>query len=263
MGCLQRFINLIATVIVLVALIGVGAYFLLLGFMEGKLADSLRRRFMLPPSSTVEVERGSVFDTLAGRVRAIHIRATEAKLSGVAMRDLSLDTGDVEFDLASLILRRGSVLKRVSGAQVKVAVTPDALAEAWLERGRRVGLKELTLKLIPPDEGESESRAEVTARVEALGRQWQLKGSGAFRLTDDKEIGLSIAEFEVVGLQTGKDVFESIFVQFAPRIRLSELQTELVIDDFAIRDDRLVVSAHSPGAIQPVPESGSDFEEVQ
>ena len=263
MGCIQRFINFLATIIVLVALIAVGAYFLLLNFMEGQLADSLRRRFMLPPSSTVEIDRGSVFDTLAGRVRAIRLRSSEAKLSGIAMRDLDLRTEDVDFDLVSLVLRRGSVLKRVGSAQVKVSITAEALGNAWVEKGRRVGLKEVTLKFIPPDEQAPQGRVEANATVDALGRQWQLKGNGSFEFYGNKELRLNITDFEVVGVQTGKELFQSVFVQLSPRIRLDELQTDLVIDNCQMSSDRLLISAHSSGAIQPASEGAGNDGEVK
>lgn len=262
MGCIQRFINFLATIIVLAVLIAVGAYFLLLNFMEGQLADSLRHRFMLPPSSTVEIERGSVFDTLAGRVKAIRLQSSEAKLAGIAMRDLDMRTGEVEFDLVNLVLRRGSVLKRVAGARVQVAVTADALAQAWVERGQRVGLEEVKLKFIPPDEEQPQGGVEAEARVDALGRQWRLKGNGSFDLSQARELRLTITSFQVEGLQTGKELFQSVFVQLAPRIRFSELQTSLVIDGYEIRGDRIVISAYSSGEIQPAPQGAGHYEEV-
>ena len=104
MGCLRRLTNCLATIIVLAAVLAVGAYLLLLFVMENELSDALKRKFMLPPSANVTVEPGDILDSIEGRVEAIHIEASEALVSGIRVENVVFDAEDLSFDVINLVL---------------------------------------------------------------------------------------------------------------------------------------------------------------
>jgi len=76
-GCLQKLANLLLSLVVLAAIALAGVYFFVLPQVDEKLADAVRREFILPPSSTVIIDRGSLLDTLEGQVHRFHVTSDE------------------------------------------------------------------------------------------------------------------------------------------------------------------------------------------
>ncbi len=243
MGCLRRLTNCLATIIVLTALLAVGAYLLLLYVMENELADALRRKFMLPPSSSVTIEAGDVLDSLGGRVDGVYIEASEASVSGIRVQNVVFSAEDLSFDIVNMVTRKNPVLKEVDYAEASFEVSQQDLADAWLKKARRFGVRELSVEFLQ-DEGELPA-VKVSAGTTLLGKDLKASVRGRFTLVDRREIAFQISDTEAGGI--GHDIVEGVFVRMAPRLRVGDLQGDLVVDRLWVEDDRLHVAAHTTG----------------
>ncbi len=245
MGCLRRLTNCLATIIVLAVVLAVGAYLLLLYVMENELADALRRKFMLPPSASVIVERGDILDSIEGRVGAIHIRASEALVSGIRVENIAFDAEDLSFDIINLVARRNPVLREVAYAEASFEVSPQDLADAWLKRAKRFGVRDLSVEFVD-DEGELPA-VEVTASTRLLGKDVQVSVHGRFALVEQREIAFQVSEPDAGPDGFGRDIIESAFMRMAPRLRVGDFQGDLVVDRLWVDDGKLYITAHTSG----------------
>jgi len=245
-GCLRRLVQFVFTLVVVALLLAIGGYYLLLQTMRTELADALRRKFMLPPSSTVTIEPGDIMDTLNGEVESIHIESREASVSGIRVENVDFEAERLTFDILNLVTRKNPVLKEVDYAEVSFAIRPEDLAAAWAERARHYGISNLTVRF-KDAEGDELPLVEVTAKSELLGREFELKVNGYFRLIDQREIAFKVKDFELGLLRLGRELLESVFMRMAPRLRIGDLQGDLYIDNFYVRNGSLRVEAHTRG----------------
>jgi hypothetical protein len=258
-GCLRRLVQFVFTLIVVVLLLAAGGYYLLLQTMHTELADALRRKFMLPPSSVVTIEPGDIMDTLNGEVDSIHLSSPEASISGIRVENVEFEAEHLSFDILNLVTRKNPVLKEVDYAAVSFAIRPEDLAAAWAERAGRFGVSDLEVKF-KDAEGDELPLVEVTARTELLGREFELRVNGYFKLIDRREIAFRVNDFDLGMLSIGRDLLESVFVRLAPRLEIGDMQGDLYIDDFYVEDGKLHVQAHTKGVAvleegtQPKPE---------
>jgi hypothetical protein len=245
-GCIRRFVSCLTTIILLAVLVAVAAYFFLLEPMRANLADAVRRKFMLPPSSSVSIEQGSYIDALSGKVKAFHVESSEASIGGMRIEDLKLDAENMSFDIVNLALQRNPILREVEHAKVSFSITPESLADAWLAKVKHLGVKKLTLKM---EEGTGEQLpfAQVNAVAEVLGKEIPLSVKGFFKLIGRREIGFEALEFKLQELGVGGDMVKSIFMKFAPRIRIGDFQGDLSIDRFYVLGGKLRVVAQTTG----------------
>jgi len=244
-GCLRRLTNCLATIIVLAAVLAVGAYLLLLYVMENELADALRRKFMLPPSASVTVEPGDILDSIEGRVEAVHINASEALISGIRVENIAFDAEDLSFDIINLITRKNPVLREVAYAEASFEVSPQDLADAWLKKAKRFGVRDLSVEFF--GDGEELPEVEVTASTRLLGKDVELSVQGRFELVEQREIAFQVADSEASSDGFGREIIESAFMRMAPRLRVGDFQSDLVVDRLWVEDGNLHITAHASG----------------
>jgi hypothetical protein len=245
-GCIRRLFSCLTTLILLAVLLAVCAYFFLLEPMRANLADAVRRKFMLPPSSTVTITPGSYIDALSGHVKAFHVESSEASISKTSIEDLKLDAENINFDIVNLALQRNPILREVGHAKVSFTITPESLAGAWLARVKHLGVKKLTLKL-EEGTGEQLPLAQVNATVDILGKEIPLAVKGFFKLVGKREIGFEATEFRLQDFGIGGDFIQNIFMKFAPKVRIGDFQGDLTIDRFYVLGGKLHVVAQTTG----------------
>lgn len=258
MGCLRRLTNCLATIIVLAAVLAVGAYLLLLYVMENELADALKRKFMLPPSASVTVDPGDILDSIEGRVDSIHIRASEALVSGIRVENIAFDAEDLSFDVINLVARRNPVLREVAYAEASFEVSPQDLADAWLKRAKRFGVRDLSVEFID-DEGELPA-VKVTASTRLLGKDVEVSVQGRFELVDQREIAFQVSDQDAGADGFGREVIEGAFMRMSPRLRVGDFQGDLVVDRLWVEDGKLHITAHTSG-VASLDESTESVEE--
>ncbi len=246
MGCIRRVVGCLTTLVLLAAVIAFGAYLLLLNLMQNDLADAVRRKFMLPPSSTVTITPGSYVESLSGKVKAFHIESAEASISNTRIASLKLDAENLSFNVVNLALGRDPILREVEHAKVSFAIAPEALADAWLARVKRVGVKKLTMKL-EEGTGDQLPYADVEAVANVLGKEIDLSVKGFFKLAGKREIAFEALEFKLEDLKLGGQLIESVFIQMAPKIRIGDFQGDLTIDKFYVLGGKLQVFAQTTG----------------
>ncbi len=246
MGCIRRVVGCLTTLVLLAAVIAFGAYLLLLNLMQNDLADAVRRKFMLPPSSTVTITPGSYVESLSGKVKAFHIESAEASISNTRIASLKLDAENLSFNVVNLVLGRDPILREVEHAKVSFAIAPEALADAWLARVKRVGVKKLTMKL-EEGTGDQLPYADVEAVANVLGKEIDLSVKGFFKLAGKREIAFEALEFKLEDLKLGGQLIESVFIQMAPKIRIGDFQGDLTIDKFYVLGGKLQVFAQTTG----------------
>jgi len=244
-GCIRRLTNCLATLIVLAAVLAVGAYMLLLYVMENELSDALKRKFMLPPSASVTVEPGDILDSIEGRVEAVRIEASEALVSGIRVENISFDAEDLSFDIVNLVARKNPVLREVGYAEASFEVSPQDLADAWLKRAKRFGVRDLSVEFID-DEGELPA-VEVTAGTKLLGQDVEVSVKGRFELVERREIAFQISSEDATAGGFGRDIIEGVFTRMAPRLRVGDFQGDLVVDRLWVEDGKLHITAYTSG----------------
>jgi len=245
-GCLRRLGGCLFGTIAALVIIVAAAYLILLYYMESQLADAVRRKFMLPPSSTVNISTGDIVDSLSGRVESVLIKSPEASVSGIRVENLEFYAEDLSFDVVNLVTRKNPVLKEVVHAEASFTVSPQDLANAWLERAHRFGVRDLTVEFgaggggkLPP--------VTVTARTTLLGKDLAITGRGRFKLAGQKDIVFFADEIELEKLNLGRDLVEALFERIAPRLRIEDFQGDLVIERLQVKDGKLHVAAQAAG----------------
>ena len=253
MGCIRRVVGCLTTLALVAAVLAFGAYLLLMNLMQNDLADAVRRKFMLPPSSTVTITPGSFVDSLSGKVNAFQIESREASISGTRIESLRLDAENISFNVVNLFLQRDPILREVEHAKVSFAIAPEALADAWLARVKRVGVKKLTMKL-EEGTGDQLPYADVDAVADVLGKEINLSVKGFFKLAGKREIAFEALEFKLEDLKLGGQIVQTVFLQMAPKIRIGDFQGDLTIDKFYVLGGKLHIFAQTTGVTSLVDE---------
>ncbi len=250
MGCLRRLFGFVAKTVFLLIVLIAALYLFLYYFIEQKLADEVRRYFLLPASADVKILYGTPIDSLNGRIREIRIKSSVAKVESVVIENLELNATEVKVNVPNILMKRSPVIEAVGEADVRFEVTLAALAEAWTERGGKLGLKEVKLSFLEENEGVEKGRnslpVKVDATLEVLGKSYGLSLAGEFGLKDDREITFVPSSLEFGGLGISDDLLEQIVARLAPRIRLRQLQDDIVIKKLSIKATRIVVEAGVP-----------------
>lgn len=251
MGCVRRAIGCLVWFVVAIIILSASAYLLLFYFVKEKLSDEIRRYFMLPPSARVAVSYGSPLDTLLGKIEALDLVSAEGRVGGLVVRDLRLHAEDLGFSIPNLLTRKGPIIKHVGDASVSFGVTTSEITRAWLEKGSAFGLRQIKVSLKPSPATENRIIADVDAKVVVLNKSFDISVSGIFSVTDDQEIAFKPEKFQASQLKIGAELLGDIFVRFAPKIRVKELQKELKITHISLTDHTINIGASTQSSSKP------------
>ena len=243
MGCLRRLFRLLFSLLIVILLLAGGAYALIYYYTTQKLPDELRRYFFLPPSAKVEINHGTPLDSFSGRLESVRINSSEAKVGELVVTDLRLSAEDIEFSIPNLLLKRSPVIRELGEASVRFLVPKSSLEEYWLNRGSTYGLKEVRIVFRLGTESEPVPSIDIFAKFQILEAKIDFKLNGYYELSRNGNLVFKIFSTEVEGLKVGRDILEKVFVSLAPKISVSALQRDLIINEFKILGEGILISA--------------------
>jgi hypothetical protein len=238
MGCLRRLANCALFLIVLLVLAAAALYFYLLPRLDEELADALRREFMLPPSSTVTITRGTLLDTLEGEVQSCYIDSSEAKIAGLLVEEVRFVAEGVRFDLPRTLVSGQAELTAVTRGELTFRVSARAIEERWAGELRRMGLTDVQVMLV-------EDQVRISALADLMVAKVRVGATGRLTVDGTERIRFEATELELGEATIGVERFKAMFSALTPVIDLGSFKLAIVIDEVHMRDDYLHVAARS------------------
>lgn len=237
-GCLKRTANCALLVIVLLALALGAAYYYVLPRLDEMLADAVRREFMLPPSSTVVIARGSLLDTLEGEVDRFYVSSPEAKISDLRVEEVEFHAGGIQFDLPRTLLSGQAELLAVSQGNLAFKVAAADLQERWATDLARRGLSKTEVTL-------EEDKIKVSCVLDLKLTEVRIGAAGELYVDGTDRIKFKATDLELAGSNIGIEELKAVFSTLTPVIDLGQFKMSVAIDDVQMRDGYLYVAAHS------------------
>jgi len=237
-GCLKRLSNC-ALVTVLLAALALGtAYYYVLPRLDDLLADAVRREFMLPPSSTVVITRGSLLDTFEGQVDSFYVSSPEAKISGLGVADVEFNAGGIQFDLPRTLLSGQAELLSVDQGNISFKVSAEELQQRWAAELAKKGLSKTEVKL-------EDDKVQVSCVLDLKLTEVSIGASGELYVDGTDRIKFKATDLELAGSSIGIDELKAVFSTLTPVIDLGQFKMSVAIDELHMRDGYLYVAAHS------------------
>lgn len=239
--CLRKVFSLLLGLVLILLLLVGAAQFLLLPHLDGMLSDAVRREFMLPPSSTVEIGFGSAIETYQGKVDSFRVVANEAKLEGLLIEDVRLDATGIEFNLPKTLITGDAELSRVDYANLSFRVSEEALEDRWARTLKRRGITDVEVDL----QGE---QLQVSGLVDLKLTRIRVTATGNFEI-DGRKVRLAATEIDVGGTKLGVGEFKEFFSKTirAPLLDLGELKMGVNVKQLEARNGYLLVEAETQG----------------
>ena len=255
-GCLQRLANCVFGV-VLVAVVGLLlVYYLVLPRLDEMLADAVRREFMLPPSSTVGITRGSLLDTLEGEVKHFHVQSSEAKISGLLVEDIEFRAEGIRFDLPQTLISGQAELLEVAQGELVFRVDEQALEDRWAADLRKRGLTDVQVEL-------TDDQVAVNSVLDLKLTKVRVGASGELYVDGTDRIRFKVRELELGGANVGVEELKAVFSAMTPVIDLGQFKMSVAIDDVGMRDGYLYVQARSMSLEEKLAREQAEEEDVE
>jgi len=237
-GCLKRLLNCLLLVILVVALALGAGYFYLLPRLDAMLADAVRREFMLPPSSTVTITRGTLLDTLEGEVERFYVSSPEAKISDLPVEDVEFYAGGIRFDLPRTLLSGQADLQSVAQGNLAFKVSAAALQDRWVTELAKRGLSKTEVTL-------EDDKIEVNCVLDLKLTEVRIGATGELYVDGTDRIKFRTTDLQVGSSSIGIDQLKAVFSTLTPVIDLGQFKMSVAIDQVQMRDGYLHVVAHS------------------
>jgi hypothetical protein len=213
-------------------------YWLALPRLDVILEDSVRRAYLLPPSSTVLIERGSLLDTLEGQVKRVYVESPESKLDGVVVADLRLLAEGVDFDMAKTLLAQSAVLDEVIHGEINFSIKETALQELWADELRGQGLTDAAVSV-------GKQGVALTGIADLKLAKVPVAVSGKFVEQTGQRIKLELDQFSLSGVKLANGDLKTALAALAPAIDLSRFHMDVEIDRIAHTDGAVAVTART------------------
>jgi hypothetical protein len=253
-GCLQKLINLVVALLVLVALAGAGMYYFLLPELDTKLADAVRREFILPPSSSVIIDRGSLADTLEGQVRRFRVTSAEAKIDGVAVEDLKFEAKGIRFDLPQTLATGNAELMDVDYGELECRISEAAIEERWAAELEKRGLKKVEVEL-------KDDRVKLSGVIDVMGFETRASARGQLVADGTERVKFKSTEIDLGKLNLEVKKFGVAFDSLTPVIDVGQFKLAVLIDQLKAEKGYLVIRARSRGLAERLAEGEQERED--
>jgi hypothetical protein len=238
-GCFNCLVRTIMAVLLLAAIGLLAAWLFLLPNLDRTLEDSIRRQFLLAPSSAVVVNRGSLLDTLEGEVDGVEVESNEAKLDGLVVSDFRLKAEYIRINLLRTLLTQKAEFTEFDRGEIRFSVTEQALLDRWSADLRRKGFSNIELEL---DET-VRIAADFDLRIAKIGAVV----TGWIESDEDGRIRFTADEVEVQGAKIALEEIKASVSGLAPVIDLGRLKLDLKVDELRAEDGMLYVGARTRG----------------
>ena len=255
MSCFQRLANFVLVLVVL-ALLGLAALnYMLMPRLDEELADAVRREFLLPPSSTVLIGRGSMLDTLEGQVDSFYVSSPEAKLDGMIVEDLEFRASGIRFDPAQLLLSGNAGLKDVQSGELTLRVSEQALIKRWGGELAQKGLRDAEITL-------QDGRVDIDGIFNMAFAEVRIGASGRIVADGSSRLRLEIDELKLGGAEIGVAELKAAFSALTPVVDLQQFRVAIEVDELEMLDGYLLVAArsHSLDAVGGPAGKGEDLD---
>jgi hypothetical protein len=237
-GCLKAIGGCIFGIVLVAALAATAFYLWAVPELDELFADSVRREFMLPPSSTVRLEHGSLQNTMQGRVQRMVVEADEAKIEGLAVEDVKLAAEDVRFDVPATLLTRDAQWDAVGQGTLSFKASEAALKERWTGELESRGLKKVDVKL-------SEGEVSINGLLDIGLLKMHVGTTGQIAVDGSDRIVFQPSKLQLGDTNVGVEKLEAVFDTLTPVLDLGKLKLGIGVEELEARDGYLHVKAKS------------------
>jgi hypothetical protein len=237
-GCTSRIISTLFALVVVVAVLLAATYYFLMPRLDTMIEDAVRREFILPPSSTVDIERGSLFDTLEGQVRRFYVNSAEAKIDGVLVNDLRFVAKGIAFDLGKTILTGKADLKDVAFGELELKISEASIEERWAAELERKGLSKVEVTL-------QNNRVGISGLVDLKLAKLRVAAKGKLVVDGTDKIKFKPAELDLGGTNIEVGGIRAAVNSLTPVVDLGQFKMTILVDKLEAKDGYLLVSARS------------------
>ena len=237
-GCLTRIINTIFGLVITVVVLAAAAWFLLMPRLDEILADSVRREFMLPPSSTVKIDHGSIFDTIEGQMPKFYVSSPEAKLDGVLVKDLRFLAKGISFDLIKTVLTGKAELKDVDYGELELKISEASIEQRWAAELEEKGLSKVQVAL-------DDNKVTVKGVVDAKLAQLKVAATGRLVVDGSDRIKFKPSEVGLGGLNFQVGGIKSAISALTPVVDLGQFKVAILVDELTADKGYLKIKARS------------------
>lgn len=237
-GCINKLLNTLLALLALVAIALALAWYFLLPQLDTLIADAVRREFILPPTATVIVERGSIFDTLEGQVQRFHVESPEAKIDGVVVNDLRFDAKGIKFDLLKTLTTGKAELKDVANGELEVKVSEASIEQRWAAELEKKGLDKVSVKL-------DNNKVELSGVIDMKIAKLRVGAKGKLIADGSDKVKFKPVEVEMGGTNLDVSGFKSAMTGLTPVVDLGRFKVVILVDKLKAEKGYLVIAARS------------------
>ncbi|MCB1188289.1 hypothetical protein KDL29_14085 [bacterium] len=227
---------LLGNIIVLAGLLLVGyliASLVLLPRLSRMLDEAVRRELELPDSALVEVQLGSLRQTLSGYLPEFHVDSPSAVLDDIPFQGLRFDASGVDFNMRRILKGDKAQITAVGSAQLKLRMSAD----------------ELAARLVPMLEEEGISDVHVqfdNNSISVSGSQDRsMAATGQFYVTDDSRVGFALTEFQFSTLNITVSDLSLVLDDFLPALDLGGMYAQVLVDELHSTSEYIEIVAHT------------------
>jgi hypothetical protein len=239
-GCLNRLLNTLLAIIALVVIAVALAWYFLMPRLDTLLADAVRREFILPPTATVIIERGSIFDTAEGQLQRFHVESPEAKIDGVLVNDLRFDAKGIRFDLVKTLTTGNAELKDVAYGELEVKVSEASIEQRWAAELAEKGLDKVNVKL-------ENNKVEVSGLIDIKIAKLRVGAKGKLEVDGSDMIKFKPVEVDLGGANLDVSGIKAAMTGLTPVVDLGQFKVAILVDKLKAEKGYLVISARSTG----------------
>ncbi len=237
-GCINKLLNTLLAIIALLVIALALAWYFLLPKLDVLLADAVRREFILPPTATVLIERGSIFDTLEGQVQRFRVESPEAKLDGVLVNDLKFDAKGIKFDLLRTLTSGKAELKDVANGELEVKVSEASIEQRWAAELESKGLDKVSVKL-------EDNKVELSGLIDMKIAKLRVGAKGKLAADGSDMIKFKPVEIDLGGANLDVSGIKAAMTGLTPVVDLGQFKVVILIDKLKAEKGFLVITARS------------------
>jgi len=201
------------------------------------LADAMRREFSLPENAAIDIQRGSLRETMHGHLPAGLVESSSAVIEDLPVENLYFRTSDLDFNMKRIIRGEKAEITSVGAAELTLRVSASELRARLIPAIEKQGLKNVHIEF-------GTDSVKVTAENDA---QTKLAATGRFYLVDDNRVGFALTEVELdlINIEVSNLVLP--IDDILPPLELGGMFARVVIDEIKVTETYLDISAHTEG----------------
>jgi hypothetical protein len=187
---------------------------------------------MQAKSVDVSVATSPAILLLLGQADRVNIKAQEAYLGQVRVKELSLDGKNIGFDLGSLDAQDGSAVRRADKLELRAVITEDSLAELIKKKIDKI--ENVEVKITP-------EAILVSGQAKIMGRMADIHVEGQV-LEENSSIYFRMSKLSIKNAILGKAVIGNFFGDIL-LTNLHAMPFKAELDDVVQKDGEVIITA--------------------